>query len=73
MREIRTSGSMSGEGKRDDGQCAPSYRAPPRLYQNRMTRCIRVGNRARAIPAFAGTSLAHADARARLPTLRVNR
>ncbi len=32
MREIRTSGSMSGERKRSDGLSAPSNRASPRLY-----------------------------------------
>ena len=32
MREIRTSGSMSGERKRSDGRMAPSHRASPRLY-----------------------------------------
>jgi hypothetical protein len=32
MREIRTSGSMSGERKRSDGLTAPSNRAAPRLY-----------------------------------------
>ena len=32
MRENRTSGSMSGEGKRSVGRMAPSNRASPRLY-----------------------------------------
>jgi len=32
MREIRTSGSMSGERKRSVCQSAPSHRASPRLY-----------------------------------------
>jgi hypothetical protein len=34
MREIRTSGSMSGERKRNDGCMAPSHRASPRLYSS---------------------------------------
>jgi len=32
MPETGTSGSMSGDGKRSDGQRPPSYRAHPRLY-----------------------------------------
>ncbi len=32
--EIGTSGLKSGDGKRDDGQRPPSYRAHPRLYRN---------------------------------------
>jgi hypothetical protein len=35
MREICTSGSMSGEGKRSVGHTAPSNRASPRLYSVR--------------------------------------
>src|SRR5258708_30952702 len=34
MPEIGTSGLLSGDGKRGDGQGAPSYRAHPRLYLN---------------------------------------
>src|SRR5258706_10206650 len=34
MPEIGTSGLMSGDGKRGDGQRAPSYRAHPRLYRS---------------------------------------
>ena len=32
MREIRTSGLMSGDGKRSVATQGPSYRARPRLY-----------------------------------------
>jgi hypothetical protein len=36
-----------------------------------VTKAVRVGNRdQKAIPAFADTSFAHAEIRARLPTLR---
>ena len=41
MREIRTSGSMSGERKRSDGRMAPSHRASPRLYPYRRERRVR--------------------------------
>ena len=34
MPELGTSGLTSGDGKRGDGQRAPSYRAHPRLYLN---------------------------------------
>jgi hypothetical protein len=40
MPEIGTSGLMSGDGKRGDGQGAPSYRAHPRLYQYNFWRPI---------------------------------
>ena len=44
MREIRTSGSMSGEGKRSVGRMAPSNRASLRLYHYSMSRGrIRLG------------------------------
>src|SRR3954447_8309062 len=38
MREIRTSGLMSGDGKRSVATQGPSYRARPRLYDG-LVRC----------------------------------
>ena len=49
MREIRTSGSMSGERKRSDGHMAPSNRASPRLYP------YVLGERDQYNPAFSVT------------------
>ena len=59
MREIRTSGSMSGDGKRD--QYAPgvqSTRARPRLYRDAdwLVRTPK-HNRARKLVRFTRTSL----------------
>jgi hypothetical protein len=44
MREICTSGSMSGEWKRSVGRKAPSHRASPRLYPYSSFRACTVGN-----------------------------
>ena len=42
MREIRTSGSMSGDGKRDhDAPGVQSTRARPRLYPRGEAKCVR--------------------------------
>ena len=42
MREIRTSGSMSGDGKRDhDASGVKSTRARPRLYPRGEAKCVR--------------------------------
>ena len=42
MREIRTSGSMSGDGKRDhDAPGVQSTRARPRLYPTGEAKCVR--------------------------------
>ena len=42
MREIRTSGSMSGDGKRDhDASGVKSTRARPRLYPGGEAKCVR--------------------------------
>ena len=42
MREIRTSGSMSGDGKRDhDASGVKSTRARPRLYPGVEAKCMR--------------------------------
>ena len=42
MREIRTSGSMSGDGKRDHDACGvKSTRARPRLYPGVEAKCMR--------------------------------
>ncbi len=41
MREIRTSGSMSGDGKRDhDAPGVQSTRARPRLYPRGEAKCV---------------------------------
>ena len=42
MREIGTSGSMSGEGKRSDGQRPSSQRASPQLYRNLSASGLRI-------------------------------
>ena len=42
MREIRTSGSMSGDEKRDQYACGvQSTRARPRLYPRGEAKCMR--------------------------------
>ncbi len=65
MREIRTSGSMSGERKRSDGLSAPSNRASPRLYPYGAspyavaTRSVRCPLRINSHPTIATLSRFH--------------
>ena len=65
MREIRTSGSMSGDGKRDhDASGVKSTRARPRLYPEIRKRAVSCG-----INVVAAKRSSRQEETARVPTV----